>query len=216
MQTHEDVIDLYGPSFYKTLCGCLLPDPSTSTEFTTSTLTHTTTLARTSNAKGPRSTTTITPSASTITKTTTIANPETTTVTKTSTTTLNIASSAVAIPSDCTSFNETVDSKTYTYTGYHADSCAVERTSNAGNTNGLPVYTSLADDFDTTCEAIKACGLISANQFASRYLSFDMHYLYANQSWECVSYSGKNVLGSAFSVGNDDVVAAYGYSAVAV
>ena len=100
------------------------------------------------------------------------------------------------------------------YAQYYSGQYFIENTDNAGNDDPLgqpPIYTSISGDLDM-CAAAEQCA-IQAMESWDGYLSFDLHYLCSNNTWECVDYYDSNDDPSAFNVPDPDAVAVFGFNA---
>lgn len=59
------------------------------------------------------------------------------------------------------------------------------------------------------CDAATSCAETGDSQ---GYLSFDLHYLISNSSWECVLYYDPNQDASYFNVADSDAYLSFGFS----
>lgn len=65
------------------------------------------------------------------------------------------------------------------------------------------------------CDAATNCATMAdsaTSTYDQVYLSFDLHYLASNGTWECVLYYDSNSDASYFSVADSDACLSFGFS----
>jgi len=207
---------------------------STSTKKASSTSTSKPVKATTTSIKSATSTlktSTKSKSTSTKAKTTSTSTHATSTKTKSSASASATASPAPApatchIPdlstSTCTTLDISLTGELLTYSSYFAGTALTERIANNPSTVlGLATTSTLFDSKLTACDAVRSC----ANQAtllgaANLYMSFDVHFVDGTGkgeqgcAWECRTFGAANTDMDVFSVRNESVKVAFGYSGV--
>ena len=103
------------------------------------------------------------------------------------------------------------------YVEYFSGQQLIESIDNDGNDNPSeypPIYNSMSGDLEM-CDAANKCANLANPQVdddQNVYLSFDLHYLQSNGTWECVLYYDPNTDARAFNVSEPDATFAFGYS----
>lgn len=98
------------------------------------------------------------------------------------------------------------------YTRYFLGGGVVENTNNPGNQPGdvAPITNTFSGSLSASAAAQQCASDAAGQTFA--FFSFDLHYLWAENTWICVQYSYNNPGGGYFGTQNTDVGIAYGYN----
>lgn len=191
----------YPPASISSACSCLSVPQST---------TYITLTAPASTKTTYHSVTTIT----TYTTVISILTIETETSTETDLTTSTLYSTATSTTSSSSPTStvcippvqlQTLFIKIFTGTG------VTESPSNPGNAPSTdPPLVTYFDSTYSDCDAVSACGEFTYQP--DFYSSFDVHWLIAEQQWECIAYASPQIDPSWFNVVDGDVGVVYGYS----
>ncbi|KAI9729460.1 MAG: hypothetical protein M1834_006841 [Cirrosporium novae-zelandiae] len=124
------------------------------------------------------------------------------------------ASTTSAPPADITC--TAVSANGYTYNRYFSGTQLEETTANPGNDNPNepPIVMEISGDINYACTAIQMCANTASKNGVLNdiYLSFDIHFFPASNTWECKQYYDANTNPSYFNQPNTLVSSVYGFS----